>query len=283
LGQHNDKTDTLCMLKDIVWNIDLSGIDSMKMYQDSPMFFSDKCMYFYNKNVGGYEVKEDSIFVNEIYYNSTKEGLKKVVKEKLVGVIKEINNDSLVIEKLKGKGFYFVSDGHYKYYPTFTTLRFYNDKFNLSKKFEFDKISLSSSGCYGNCAIRAIEIKSNGDCKYYGGKNANMKGYYVGRISKEKIDSLKFKMNAALVNYWNLNNTPLIDAQVADLIVCYNKLDTLKILGSPVDFPIRLKELFKEIMDINEKAELKPINAKLDFITKQHDIPPVPIEQKIRN
>jgi len=261
--------DTISFITNTKWNIDLSGTDSMSVYNHSTLYFNDDCIYFHNDKVGSFEIKNDSLIVKEVYYLQTKDSLIRKEKLKLIAKILHIDHDSLVIEKLKGRGFYFLHKGTYKYYPSLIHLRFYNDTINFSKKTDFQKICLSSSLCYGDCPVTAVEISSDGDIKFFGGKYSKLKGYYNGKITTGLIDTIKTLLSASIVNRENLSNIPAIDAPVCDIKII-SDIDTLDIYGCPSDFPFRLREFYLMIMGAYMKAELKQADKPIEFETKSH-------------
>jgi len=259
------------------WNIDLSDIDSLSVYNHSTLYFIEDYAYFHNDKIGSFEIKNDSLIVKEVYYQQTKDSLIRKENLKLIAKILHIDHDSLIIEKLKGRGFYFVHNGSYKYYPSLKHLKFYNDTLNFSRKTDFHKLCLSSSLCYGDCPASAIEISSDGDIKFFGGKYSKLTGYYNGIISTGFIDTLKTLLSASIVNRENLSNVPPIDAPVCDLKIMTDN-DTLDIYGCPSDFPFRLKEFYRIIMGAYMKAELKKADKPIDFETKSHIYETIEIE-----
>ena len=269
--------DTISFITNTKWNIDLSEVDSLSVYNHSTLYFDKDYIYFHNDKIGSFEIKNDSLIVKEVYYQQTKDSLIRKENLKLIAKILHIDHDSLVIEKLKGRGFYFVHQGTYKYYPNLKRLRFYNDTINFSRKTDFQKICLSSSLCYGDCPATAIEISSDGNIKFFGGKYSKLAGFYNGKITTGFIDTLKTQLSASIVNRENLSNVPPIDAPVCDIKIM-SDIDTLDIYGCPSDFPFRLRELYQMIMGAYMKAELKKADKPIEFETKSHIYDTIGIE-----
>ena len=261
--------DTINFITHTKWNIDLSDIDSLSVYNHSTLYFIQDYIYFHNDKIGSFEIKNDSLIVKEVYYQQTKDSLIRKENLKLIAKILHIDHDSLVIEKIKGRGFYFVYGGNYKYYPQFNHLRFYNDTLNFSKRTDFNKICLSSSLCYGNCPSQAIEISSDGEYKFFGGKYSKLSGYFYGKLSIGFIDTLKMWLSASILNRDNLSFTEAVDAPVCDMKIIFNN-DSIDIHGCPYYFPFRLRELYNLIMDSYGQADLIKTDKSIEFETKSH-------------
>jgi hypothetical protein len=269
--------DTISFISNTKWNIDLTGIDSLSVYNHSTLYFKKDYLYFHNRKTGSYEIKNDTLIVKEIYYQHSKDTFIRKENLKLIAKILHINHDSLVLKKLKGRGFFFVYGGTYKYYPNLDILRFYNDTLNFSKRTDFNKISLSSSLCYGNCPSQAIEISSNGDYKFFGGKYSKLSGHYYGKLQSGFIDTLKIWLTASIINRENLYNIPPIDAPVCDIKIIFDN-DSINIYGCSSDFPLRLRELYSLIMDSYVRADLRKTNKPIEFETSSHIYDTIGIE-----
>lgn len=68
-------------------------------------------------------------------------------------------------------------------------------KYDKNKYKKFDKIIVSSSGCYGCCPIIDICISSNGLIIYNGQKHNKINGLYTSSISKEKYLEIEKSFN----------------------------------------------------------------------------------------
>lgn len=98
-----------------------------------------------------------------------------------------INSDSLIIQKHK--------DYHIKYIKT---------NYKLNPKETYDKIIISSSGCFGTCPIMNIEFNRNGKV-YYLGENYNLiNGFYTSKISNSEYNSIENSFKKS--NLLKLNN-----------------------------------------------------------------------------
>jgi hypothetical protein len=63
--------------------------------------------------------------------------------------------------------------------------------YDLEGQPTFDKIVLSTSGCYGTCPIVNIVVNSNGDIVYFGERYATKIGFFSGNIPKELYQRLQ--------------------------------------------------------------------------------------------
>ncbi len=98
-----------------------------------------------------------------------------------------INSDSLILQK------------HENYY-----IKYLKANYKLNPKETYDKIIISSSGCYGTCPIMNIEFNKNGNI-YYWGKNYNLiNGFYISKISNSEYNSIENSFKKS--NPLKLNN-----------------------------------------------------------------------------
>lgn len=92
-----------------------------------------------------------------------------------------VTNDTLTLQKNQG------------YY-----LKYYKQTYKPKPNETFDKIIISSSGCYGTCAIMSVEFNKNGKVFYLGEKYNTVNGFYTSNISNfeyEKIENSFKKAN----------------------------------------------------------------------------------------
>lgn len=68
----------------------------------------------------------------------------------------------------------------------------------------FDKIIISSTGCYGRCPVTDIEIDKSGDVIFNGGYCSSIKGNYKSKISKELFS--KINLSFLKSNWTNLES-----------------------------------------------------------------------------
>jgi hypothetical protein len=103
--------------------------------------------------------------------------------------------------------------------------------FNLS----FDKIILSTSGCYGSCPIMSIILNNDGSVFFRGIKYTNKKGIFTGTITKEdfnllqrgflttNIDSLKNKYVAGWTDDETISTNFVKDGKIYKTIDDYGR------------------------------------------------------------
>lgn len=122
----------------------------------------------------------------------------------------KIENDSLKLFDLSSEKW----DSYKIVSIKFDTLKIINsegkiDKFHklnykLDNSKSFDKIIVSSTGCYGSCPVTDIEIDKNGDVIYKGGYYSSIKGDYKSKISKELFS--KINLSFLKSNWTSLEN-----------------------------------------------------------------------------
>ena len=76
----------------------------------------------------------------------------------------------------------------------------------LDTTFQFDRISLVSSGCYGSCPIFKVNLYSNGNFEFYGHQYTVNRGYFASKIAIEKYNEYannfrKVNLSALKENY----------------------------------------------------------------------------------
>jgi hypothetical protein len=85
---------------------------------------------------------------------------------------------------------------------------------------QISRIEIATGECYRHCPQIAVSIDSSLTFKYYGGKNAKVKGYYTGDISSQLWDTLNIKLEA--IQYKKLSfQGGLLDDQGIELIIHY--------------------------------------------------------------
>ncbi|WP_296149658.1 DUF6438 domain-containing protein [uncultured Flavobacterium sp.] len=122
----------------------------------------------------------------------------------------KIENDSLKLYDLSTKKW----DSYKIASIKFDTLKIINsegkiDKFHklnyqLDNSKSFDKIIISSTGCYGRCPVTDIEINKSGHVIFKGGYCSSIKGNYKSKISKELFS--KINLSFLKSNWTSLEN-----------------------------------------------------------------------------
>ncbi|KFC22937.1 hypothetical protein IO90_05100 [Chryseobacterium sp. FH1] len=159
------------------------------------------------RNVGGFVFKENGTLMDETGFFDFDEGKSREERRILYkgdSTNYKINDDSLKIfnpiEKSWNK-YKIISvtndtltlqknQGYY--------LKYYKQTYKPKPNETFDKIIISSSGCYGTCAILSVEFNKNGKVFYLGEKYNTVNGFYTSNISNfeyEKIENSFKKAN----------------------------------------------------------------------------------------
>jgi hypothetical protein len=112
----------------------------------------------------------------------------------------KIEDDSLKLYDLSSKKW-----GSYKIASIkFDTLKIINSEGKIDKSKSFDKIIISSTGCFGRCPVTDIEIDKSGDVIFKGGYCSSIKGNFKSKISKELFS--KINLSFLKSNWTNLEN-----------------------------------------------------------------------------
>jgi len=82
--------------------------------------------------------------------------------------------------------------------------KFLKLKYKIDNSKSFDKIIISSTGCYGRCPVTDIEIDKSGDVIFKGGYCSSIKGNYKSKISKALFS--KIKLSFLKSNWAKLEN-----------------------------------------------------------------------------
>jgi hypothetical protein len=69
------------------------------------------------------------------------------------------------------------------------------ERLNSLYQYDFKKLSISSSPCYGSCPVFQIEIDSIGNVKFQSGIFTNAEGNYLGKIDKDKLDLIQTQID----------------------------------------------------------------------------------------
>ena len=84
-------------------------------------------------------------------------------------------------------------------------LIFSKHRYLIDSSLIFDKIIVSSSGCYGSCPINDVIIDKHGNI-FYRGSNYNLKnGYFKGLISNKEFSKISERFQKASIRKMNSN------------------------------------------------------------------------------
>jgi len=110
----------------------------------------------------------------------------------------KIENDSLKIFSLSSnmwkskKIFSLTPDTLILLNSDSTLVKYVKPVYHVNEKLSFDKIIVSSSGCFGSCSIGDIMIEKSGKVYYYGVKFNTINGYYTSNIPSSKYQEIEY-------------------------------------------------------------------------------------------
>lgn len=231
-----------------------------------------------NNALVGYQFKENGVYEYKLgFFRKVFDKRKKRKKRVYIGTTSKykIENDSLKLyDESEGnwdsyKIFYLkkdtleISDGG-KGFNKFT--RIY-PKLNKTKL--FDKIIISSSGCYGICPVSDLEIDSNGRVLYNGSSYSNEVGFFTALARKEQYRKIEADFQNA--DWFNLKNEYIAahtdDETITVTFIKDNKIiKTIKNYGE--EAPTEFQWAYIPLRFLHDKLKLKKIKDKgycLDF------------------
>lgn len=226
-------------------------------------------------NIGGFIFKNDGTLIDKIGFFDFDE--KKYREERRVKFIGDstqykIDDESLKILNPISKtwnNFKIISitkdtltlQKHKNYY-----IKYQKTNFKLNPNETFDKISISSSGCYGTCPIMSIEFDKNGEVYYLGEKYNLIDGFYVSKIGNSEYMSIENSFKKS--NISQLKNS--YSARVTDLnTITVTFFKDNKIVKTVSDYgnqaPAEFIMAYKKAIYIYQKQNLNPIKSIEDL------------------
>ncbi|PZU85705.1 MAG: hypothetical protein DI529_09495 [Chryseobacterium sp.] len=161
-----------------------------------------------------------------------------------------ITKDTLTIQK------------HKDYY-----LKYYNLKYKLNPSETFDKIIISSSGCYGTCPIMNIQFDKNGKVVYLGEQYNTTDGFFTSSMSIAEYKTIENSFKKA--NIRKLENS--YSADISDqnrVTVTFVKNN--KIIKTISDYASQAPS---ELIMAYRKAMFKYQQLKLSKFHKNENFP----------
>ncbi|MNK44135.1 hypothetical protein D3C87_628580 [compost metagenome] len=193
---------------------------------------------FYKGDSTKYEIADDSLKI----FNPIEKSWNKY---KLIS----ISNDTLTLQK------------NQDYY-----LKYYKPTYKPNPNETFDKIIISSSGCYGTCPIMSIEFNKNGKVFYLGEKYNTVNGFYTSTISKleyEKIENSFKKAN--IMKLKKSYSTHITDSNTITITFVKNN----KIIKTVSDYasqaPSELIMAYRKAIFKYQKIRLSKIDTNKGF------------------
>ena len=141
------------------------------------------------------------------------------------------------------------------------------ERLNPHYQYEFQKLSISSSPCYGSCPVFQIEIDSTGSVKFQGGSFNNRKGNYTGQIKDEDFQLIqnqvdKINWEKLKENYWTeVTDIQYFNIEMEDKSGKKYSLTT----NSPKSKAVNI--LIFRTFKVVEEIELTKTDKQLEFST----------------
>ena len=226
----------------------------------------------------GYQFKEDGIYEYKLgFFNTVFDKIKNKDKRGYLGTTSKykIANDSLSL--------YDESDKSWSSYKIKSlnkdTLVLVNKDNDASKFIKnnneevqsklFDKVIVSSSGCYGFCPVSDIEIDNTGNVFYRGSYYSNEEGYFSAHTSKEEYQNIEKGFRKA--NWFNLKNEYIAghtdDETITVTFIKDNRIiKTIKDYGE--EAPTEFQWAYIPLRFLHDRVKLNKIQNKesiMDF------------------
>lgn len=139
--------------------------------------------------------------------------------------------------------------------------------YKIDSESSFDKIVVSTSGCYGRCPVSDIIISKTGDVLFFGKRFTKHQGYLKAKIRSENF--VKIERDFKKADYQNLeNNYSLYAYDLMEISVTFIKDN--KIVKSIIDYggasPTELKWALYPLIYLEQKLKLEKVDFRTDFI-----------------
>jgi hypothetical protein len=257
--------------------------DSIQNYTDNYLKFEEDMVRF-NDESYHYEVVSDTIRFYEAFYLGGSE--KKEYKEsnRFIGIIKKIDKNELVIQKLEGT-LPLMSPMH-SCIDTSSVIKFANQE-TKKKNVKLNYVSFASTTCFGTCPEIYIELTKDKRLKYRCNQSCKeiSKGEYETSISQLDFDKIK-----NIVSYLNLSNDTTLYPMPMDVNEVYLRISTDKgdyfFSGYEGYFQYKMQELSSELSKLIKKYRFKQTSnlqfkVKIEHIELEKTIeflPPIVLE-----
>ena len=247
-----------------------------KMSSDSldvPPFISTQ------RNTKGYIFLENGLCINKLGYFKPYQGNEKDNYLNYFG-----NKTKYVIEKDTLKVFGLINNSWESqriYSLGNDTLKFLNSDSSLSEYIrshykidqyeKYDKIILSSSGCYGECPVMNISIDKDGRITYYGQRFNKINGLYSSKITKQEFKQIEIEFKkAGIMNLKDLYQAYWTDDE--SIYITFIKGN--KIVKSIHDYggqsPKELIWAYTPLRYLYQRVKLSPIQFQKSNLLNSH-------------
>lgn len=228
----------------------------------------------FGKNINGYIFYEDKKCENKLgYFKNVGGGIREDRKTIYLGNKTEykIEDDSLKIFDLLDSSWYnqrifsIVGDTLTLQTSDSVFAKYARIRYKLDAKETYDKIIVSSSGCYGTCPILDISIDKNGDVLYFGEYYNTENGFYSSTISEQDFQNILIDFKKAdiqnLKDNYQANWTD--DEEVSITFIRNHKIiKTINDYGRQA--PFELIWAYSKVRFLYQQIKLVPVkNEKL--------------------
>lgn len=142
-------------------------------------------------------------------------------------------------------------------------------KYKINPNEHYDKILVSSSGCYGTCPISDISIDKNGKVFYFGERYNTQNGFFTSNIAKEEFRNLELAFKK--VDISNLKDSYQSD-WTDDETVTITFVKDGKIVKSITDYgreaPIELIWAYTPFRYLYQQIKLEPFKNDKQIFSK---------------
>ncbi len=165
------------------------------------------------------------------------------------------SEDTLVLKPLDEKAYNLI--GKRKY------LILYSASSMIDENFQFEKLSFTSTSCYGTCPVMKIEIYVSGKVYFQGEEHTDKyKGLYKGKLKAFELKDFKNLLKRSAIDKMTSRTDYLTDLPTYRLIVYYN--------GKKKDitthtFPSYNKDLLDYLLNIFKNIKLRKYNKDYIF------------------
>ena len=255
------------------WNLD-KQVELKKPVQDSEIVEEPPSPFY--ANLGGFIFKDNGTVIDKVGFFDFNEGKSREERKityKGDSTNYKLDNDSLkILDPINNSwsNYKIISitndtlklQKHNGYY-----LIYFKPKYELNADETFDKIIISSSGCYGTCAINNIEFNENGEVFYFGEEYNTINGFYKSTISNSEYKKIENSFKKANINKLENNYS----VRVTDLnTVTTTFVRNNKIIKTISDYGTQAPA---ELVMAYRKALYKYQNLKLSEFKNENDFP----------
>ena len=143
----------------------------------------------------------------------------------------------------------------------------------FSRQNKITKLTFATGGCFGNCSFMAIEIDSNLDYKFYGGKYCEIGGYYKGKISQAFWDIVNIRFEPLQDRSLDTNIRSVDDLSIQSIIHFGQSVKNIE--KQEIELPKDVRDNFYWLMDSYKKVNLIKMTDSIHFETSIQNVLPI--------